>query len=167
MIENDELNDHIERLRQRGVTVLLGDASDPQLLRRARAGRARRVLAVCGDDAINAEVALRCRELSRESGGSALDCYVHIVDGDLCRLLKEQELRGSGEDLLRLEFFNVFESGARRCSSASTRRSRLRPPRPRARRHTCSSWGAGTWAATSWRAALGSGGARIWGGSVA
>jgi hypothetical protein len=112
VIENDELNDHIERLRQRGVTVLLGDASDPQLLRRARAGRARRALAVCGDDAINAEVALRCRELSRESGGSALDCYVHIVDGDLCRLLKEQELRGSGEDLLRLEFFNVFESGA-------------------------------------------------------
>ncbi len=113
VIENDELNDHVERLRERGITVLLGDAADPQLLRRARAGRAKRVLAVCGDDAVNAEVALRCRELSRESSGSALDCHVHIVDGDLCRLLKEQELRGSGEDLMRLEFFNVFESGAR------------------------------------------------------
>ncbi len=113
VIENDELNDHLDRLRERGITVLLGDASDPQLLRRARAGHAKRVLAVCGEDAVNAEVALRCRDLSRESGGSPLDCYVHIVDGDLCRLLKEQELRGSVEDLMRLEFFNVFESGAR------------------------------------------------------
>jgi hypothetical protein len=113
VIENDELNDHVERLRERGVTVLLGDAADSRLLRRARAGRAKRMLAVCGDDAVNAEVALRCRDLSRESGGSALDCYVHLVDGDLCRLLKEQELRGSGKDLMRLEFFNVFESGAR------------------------------------------------------
>ncbi len=113
VIENDELNDHVERVRARGVTVLLGDAADPRMLRRARAGHARRVLSVCRDDAVNAEVALRCRELSRARDGSALDCHVHIVDGDLCRLLKDQELRSSGEDSLRLEFFNVFESGAR------------------------------------------------------
>lgn len=113
VIESDEFNDYLDRVRQRGVMVLIGDAADQMLLRRARIGQARRVLAVCGEDRANAEIALACRSLTQQRSGPPLDCLVHLVDSHLCRLLKEQELRSAYRATSRLEYFNIFESGAR------------------------------------------------------
>ncbi len=113
VVESDEQNDYLDRCRERGVPVLFGDAADPRLLGRARVDRARRVVAVTGDDGVNAEVAVACRGLVTGRRGSPLDCFVHLVDTQLCRLLYEQELRLAGRDSLRLEFFDVHHRCAR------------------------------------------------------
>jgi hypothetical protein len=112
-VEKDERNEHLLSAREHGVAIVLGDAAAADVLRRARVPRARRVLAVCGDDGVNASVAVHARELCCDRAARPLDCVVHIVDDNLCRLLKEQELRGDGDCTVRFEFFNAYERGAR------------------------------------------------------
>jgi hypothetical protein len=112
VVEKDEWNDHLLSAREYGIAVVLGDASEAEVLRRARVARARRLLAVCGDDGVNAAVAVHVLELCRGRATRPLDCVIHIVDDNLCRLLREQELRGDAECGVRVEFFNAYERGA-------------------------------------------------------
>jgi len=113
VVERDESDPGLLAARDCGALVLLGDAAEAGVLRRAGLARARRVLAVCGDDGVNATVAVHAPALCSERRSRPLDCVVHIVDGHLCRLLKEQELRGDARCAVRLEFFNAFDLGAR------------------------------------------------------
>lgn len=113
VIERDGDNGMLGQCREQGAIVLIGSAADPGLLRKARVDNAKHVISVCGDDGANAEVAVHARELVWDRKGKALSCIVHIVDLQLCNLLREREIRMGKLDAFRLEFFNVFESGAR------------------------------------------------------
>lgn len=112
IIEHDEHNDWLEACWVMGAVVLLGDATDANLLRKARLHKARCVVAVCNDDGINAEVAVRARALSAGREKDPLRCILHLVDPQLCDLLREQEARLDNAATLKLELFNVFDQGA-------------------------------------------------------
>ena len=113
VIEQDGNNGMLGLCKENGSTVLVGNAVDRELLRKARVHRAKYIISVCGDDGANAEVAIHARELALGRKGRALSCLVHILDLRLCSLLRERELSIGRPDKFRLEFFNVFESGAR------------------------------------------------------
>jgi hypothetical protein len=113
IVEEDAENDLVDTARAYGVPVVIGDSRDPQLLRTAGVARATHLVAVSGDDGVNAEVAVRARSLVHRRRGAPLNCLVHIVDPDLCTLLRMQEVGRTKEEPFRLDFFNVFESGAR------------------------------------------------------
>lgn len=113
IIEKDESNPHIEQCREEGIIVLVGDATDRLVLRRARISRASFLLSVCADDGVNAEVAVHARDMIEDRRGKTLTCLVHIFDSELYRLLREKEIESEKADSFRLEFFNVYESGAR------------------------------------------------------
>ncbi len=116
VIEKDKENDLLEACRDLGVITLVGDATHPEMLSRAGIVRARCLVAVNGEDAINAEIAIRARsarEKTRHPDGLPLTCLVHISDPKLCDLLHEQEIPGSGNGGFRLEFFNVYDMGAK------------------------------------------------------
>lgn len=113
IIEQDGYNGMLGRCREQGAITLIGSAADPGLLRRAQVPSAKNVISVCGDDGVNAEVAVHARELVWDRKGKALSCLVHIVDLQLCNLLREREIKMGRLDAFRLGFFNVFESGAR------------------------------------------------------
>ena len=113
VIEQDRNNGMLGLCKEYGATVLTGNAADRELLRRVGVHRARYIISVCGDDGANAEVAVHARELTLGRKGKALSCLVHILDLRLCNLLRERELGMGRPDTFRLEFFNVFESGAR------------------------------------------------------
>jgi hypothetical protein len=117
LIEEDAENDLIGAARGYGALVLVGDARDLQVLRRAGVRRARHLVALAGDDGANAEIAVQARRLV-EGRGWPLSCLVHVVDPQLCELLRMQEIGRADEKPLRLDFFNVFESGARALLSA-------------------------------------------------
>jgi hypothetical protein len=68
---------------------------------------------VCGEDGDNAEIAINIHELSSDFKNRLLTSLVHIINPHLCNLLKEREIMAQGSDTLRIEFFNVNESGAR------------------------------------------------------
>jgi hypothetical protein len=99
-------------LRARGLPVLVGDANNEVLLRHAGMHRATRAVIVCGDDGVNADIAL----LAAEAGGARsrpLEVVVHVVDAELCQLLHTAVLAGDTPRPIRLEFFNVFDVGPR------------------------------------------------------
>ena len=112
VIERDEQNPLVQSCRERRIPVLAGDASDERLLARARADRARHLVATCGDDGANANVALAARLVPRRRSG-ALTAFVHLDDLDLWRLLGAEELGRAERADLRLEFFNVTDAAAR------------------------------------------------------
>ena len=111
-IERDHANGGVAECRRRGVVVWIGDATDPAVLAKARVRTAAYLIAVCGSDSVNAEVAVIARTVVQGRRG-VLRAFVHIVDVALCGLLRERELAAQEEHSLRLEFFNVYESGSR------------------------------------------------------
>jgi len=113
VIEQDDNNDMIGECKEHGSIVLIGNVADPYTLRRARVQRAKYLISVCGDDGINAEVAVNARILVANRTGRALSCLIHIVDLQLCDLLRERGVKMGRSGTFRLEFFNVYESGAR------------------------------------------------------
>lgn len=112
-IEQDEGNPQIGLCRERGVIVLAGDATETALLRRAAVHRACHVISVCGDDGANVEVAVSTRQSSAKRKRGAVTCSIHLVNPQLCKLLRERTLGAEAFTPFRLELFNVYERGAR------------------------------------------------------
>jgi voltage-gated potassium channel Kch len=116
VIEQDETNDRIQTGKELGAIVLVGSATEKEMLAKARVEKARYLISVCGDDGANAEVAAHARELAGSRAGRGLTCVTHIVDPDLWYLLRRWEISTVGS--FRLQFFNVFDIGARALLSA-------------------------------------------------
>lgn len=112
VIEGIKDNNLVELCRKQGIAVLFGDATKSALLRRAGIQKARYLVAVCGDDGTNAEIALKARDIVRSRKGHDLTVFVHMIDLELCNLLRGWELSAQARSF-RLEFFNVHERGAR------------------------------------------------------
>ena len=113
VIEADEANPMLHKVREFKATVLIGDATDLNLLCKAGIRKAKYLVAVCADDGINAEIAFNARIISHLRKKEALTVFVHIFDLELCNLISSWGLAASKTGLLRLEFFNVMERGAR------------------------------------------------------
>lgn len=105
----------VEACRAQGIPLVPGDATDEHVLRRAGVGNAGFLVAVCGNDETNADVALaarRSRDRPRVGPRSgALRCFIQVSDDRLCRLLEEAVLADASRAVVRLEFFNVVRSG--------------------------------------------------------
>ncbi len=112
VIERDQSNERITQCMDSGAVVIVGDASDEEILLKAGVDRAEYLISVCGEDGINAETAVDARAISSRRKGGSLKCVVQIDDFELCRLLKGQELGMVTANRFRLEFFNSFLRGA-------------------------------------------------------
>jgi len=115
IIELDEGNDLSAQCREKGALILTGDATDKEMLCKAGIKKAKYIISVCGNDGINTEVAVKSRSLVRNQKKRVLTCIAHIVDPELCHLLREREICTEQNDAFRLEFFNIFDNGAKVC----------------------------------------------------
>lgn len=113
VIEADAHNARVGALPE-GVLRVAGDARRGEVLARAGAGRARLVLAVCGEDGVNAGVARQLDEMLRENPGPPVTCLTALDAPDLYALMRSQELRARAKGRLRLEFFNPAAAAAAR-----------------------------------------------------
>lgn len=111
LIEQDEDHHLAEVCLERGAILLFGDATDTGLLYRAGVDRAGYLISVCGDDGVNAEVAVRAQELCRDRTRGVLTCIIHIVDTYLYDLLREREFEMEQIPAFRLSLFNIFDRG--------------------------------------------------------
>ena len=112
-IELDEENDNIKECRDNGIIVLIGNATAPYYLNKAGVNRAKYLFSVCGQDDINAEIAVQAQNLISDKKTKPLTCVIHIIDPQLYRLLKVQEFELERKDAFRLEFINLFDVAAR------------------------------------------------------
>jgi len=112
-VERDSSSPAIEDVRRRGGLVVVGDARKAEVLRRVQVEHATYVVALTGTDDANAEVAIQAGTLASGRKGSALTCLAHVRDPSLCVLLRSEELATSCPAKFRLDFFNIYEQGAR------------------------------------------------------
>jgi len=81
-------------------------------LRKAQVGRAKRIVCLCPDDEINAQICMQSWELVNKKRGKPVSCLVHVVSPDLCELLRLEMIKKDRADQFRVEFFNIFQMGA-------------------------------------------------------
>lgn len=87
-IERDPSVQGIDVVKAHGVTILFGNASDKRLLSRARAHRAKTVLAVCSEDDTNIAIAATVQEQAklRHSAPPDAKCLLLLTD----RILRDK-----------------------------------------------------------------------------
>jgi TrkA-N domain/RyR domain len=112
VIESDPSNERHPAARLHGVWVLVGQATDEALLRRAGLRYARSLVISCGTDGTNVDVAAAAtRALS--AGTRPLTIFAHLRDLDLWSSLAAEGATFSAQRPgLRLEYFNVLATGA-------------------------------------------------------
>ncbi len=113
IIDLDRDNPNLEACRQAGAVALFGDAARPELLQAAGVERARVLLAVCGSDATNAEVAAVARRLVRGRRRTPLVGIVRVSDPRLTELLRDTLFSAKCADDIRLEMTNFEDLAAR------------------------------------------------------
>ena len=113
VIEKDADNPLIPSCRDRGISVVRGDATDAAILRHARTGHARYLVVVCGEDSVNVDVATAARAIVPPGRGGALTALVHVDDLGLWQALQAEAVALSVDIPFRLELFNVYETAAR------------------------------------------------------
>lgn len=115
-IDCDPDNDNIRVCRDLGVPVLVGSATDPGLLKKARADRAEHVVAVCGDDGTNVDIAVLVYQLVSARSArieGAVRCSVQVVDLRLATLLEQHRILAESEDRFVASIFNTYHTSAR------------------------------------------------------
>lgn len=100
-----------QRCRELGIPVLTGDATEAVMLVRGGVRRARHVIAVCGEDAVNAEAALAINAFAGRRR-SPVSCLVQLADERLCQLVDQATLTATVPGPVTYEFFNVYRAGA-------------------------------------------------------
>jgi TrkA-N domain/RyR domain len=112
VIDSDATNARLAGAHARGIRVLVGDATDHALLRKAGVRHARHLVAVCGSGGVNVDVAAAVRSTPRARRG-VLTVFAHLGDIDLWRSLAEDAATfGAHSPSLHLEYFNVYATGA-------------------------------------------------------
>ncbi len=112
VIDNAQNNAYGDEFRFRDIILLHGDAQDLFVLRRAAVHRAQFLFALTGSDGQNAEIAMQSRAMIG-AGASQLTCFVHVLDLELCRFLREREVESLQSSPVKVEFFCIYETGAR------------------------------------------------------
>jgi voltage-gated potassium channel Kch len=101
-----------EECRNRGILLLTGDATDRLTLTKSGSLRARYLIAACGEDSANGNVALLV-QAEAPKRQRQMECFVHISDDRLCALLEEVALLASTNELTHIGYFNVYRIGPR------------------------------------------------------
>jgi hypothetical protein len=102
----------IEHCRERGVVLIVGEATDPVVLGQVGLGHAKYLFVVCGDDGVNAEVGLLAREIV-DKRHPPLECFVPVYDERACDLLQKATIADAARESVNFEFFNIYRSGPR------------------------------------------------------
>jgi len=115
VIELDQDNAQIARIRAAAVPVLIGSATDARMLTDASVKRARFVFAVAGDDKVNIEIATKafeCREAGGVSG-SVQRCAVSLEDPEVSELFSGRPLFSDPTDDFDAHIFDINRLAAR------------------------------------------------------
>lgn len=91
------------------ILLLEGDATEEATLRRAGVKGATALIAVCGNDGTNAEIAVAVSNVTKDRA-TPLRAYIHVAERELKDLL--QPLEHAHGDMLETELVNVYERGA-------------------------------------------------------
>ena len=119
VIEKDRNNPFIELCDQIGAIVLIGDATKIETLRKAYLQKADYLIAACGSDGTNVDIAIGASRVhpSKNNSPDARPkepaTLVHIVDTGLRELVRQQKLLAAPQYAADITIFNIFENSSR------------------------------------------------------
>src|SRR3972149_11202659 len=95
-----------------------GDASDRRTLEALRPHTARMIIATCGDDGLNLQIAILARQLvseRRDAGLPPLECVVDVADMDLRTIFKQRKIVAGAERRINVNMvgIDIYENSAR------------------------------------------------------
>ncbi len=108
VIEKDPTHPEIEKMKELGIFVIVGDATESRILEKVKVESAQALFAVTGSDEVNAKVVLKVDELLSKSPRLMIPCYIHIVDPKFSNLLRATPISIHGKTHVSLEFFNIY-----------------------------------------------------------
>ncbi len=113
-IEVNPQNEHIRGCFDMKANIVIGDASTEEVLRRAHVTHAKHLIAVAGDDGVNAKIAGQLVHiLANKKIRRRPTCHFHIVNFHLYGLLKDHNLAQMSTNSLRYSLFNIYQNSAR------------------------------------------------------
>ena len=115
-IDIDGRSDNVRICADLGAFVLIGNAVDDLLLRRARVQHASRIVALSGDDGVNVEVAMRTYKIIEAAANASperIEAFVHVIDPKLCALFRQHHVFADHNDRLSVHVINAPEQIAR------------------------------------------------------
>ena len=111
-IDSDPANVSIAGCRDRGIHVLVGDATDTKVLRQAGLDKAELLVALCGKDQVNIDVAAAARTVSATDRSQVLTALAGFDDFHLWQVMKAPALVDRDESGFRLELVNLWAVAA-------------------------------------------------------
>lgn len=113
IIEQNGNNPRLEICRELGAIAIVGDARDGKILVKAGIREAKHIIAVCGEDGTNVDIAGQAETLLQRKQGRITPCTIHITDPYLWTILREREFVKAQISPVRVEMFNIYDTGAR------------------------------------------------------
>lgn len=121
VIEQNPQNPLISSAEDAGAVVLIGSMTEESILREARVKTAKRLVAVCGDDGTNVEVATLVQKFFRAHARKLdypLHCVVHMTNLNLLTAFQRANITTSTITGCRLTYFDIYEFSARQLLEA-------------------------------------------------
>ncbi len=116
-IEREATVPGVAEVESKGITVVIGDAKDPDTLRKLRAHHAVNVFAVCSDDDTNIAITVAVRDLAaaEKSAPPNAECLLLLADPDLHERVAPHltSAGGAGEFRIKVGGFDMPEMVAR------------------------------------------------------
>lgn len=109
VVDLEDGESRISEFAEATVVKIRGDATQPHPLRRARVGAARRIVALCGEDGRNVEVARTAAQLVGQGTDSIPRIFVHLSSDELFRLIRTADVFR----MQRVEAVNALETASR------------------------------------------------------
>jgi hypothetical protein len=116
VIEQDPLNPNLASLKPRKCLLIEGNATNIDVLKKARITRAKKVYLMMGDDSEQVQVCVLIYDLikgSERSKENSLECNMHLLNHDYLNILRKHTLVKNVNDGLSLNVFNLYENSAR------------------------------------------------------
>jgi len=108
VIESDPGNREIETCKDSGAIVIIGDATNENILKKAGIQKARDIFVVAGKDSTNAKIASSCKKVLDEKKGSEVQCHIHFFNPHLSRAFFPLAFFSKTKSRCRMEFFNLY-----------------------------------------------------------
>jgi hypothetical protein len=117
-IDIDAANPATEGCKERGISTLIGDATDSGLLRAACVHRAKHLIIAPGTDGVTIDVLAAAAAITEGRELDPLRAIAHIEDRALWRALQAHALTRGQTPSVNVELFNLYEAAGRRVLGA-------------------------------------------------
>lgn len=115
IVERNADNSLIERARNEGIPVIVGDFLDQKIMTATNVRNARHLLTFCGNDGVSVEVAIRTREYLRELPlrDRRLRIHLHVAATEVSSRLEHYSKFYDDHKAAEVDFFGVNDLTAR------------------------------------------------------